>query len=487
MKPDLQFSRRSLLRAAGSTLLVPTFLKQAFAQSVTTTSPNLIVMMHTNGTHQASFWPTGTAFTSTILGNMLTDPTVGPKTTLINGIYLNKQGNPGGDGHDWGWHGIYSGYDNIAISGGQGGGGASVDQLLIKQLQFGTPFPNIHCGVNAANYSLINAGRASWVCAQAGAQVPCEIDIYALYTKVFGSVTTSAIPMTMTPGTPTGTPTPAATQAATLRLQQRKSVLDTVAADLTALEGRLGPAERAKVDIHLQAVRDFENRLTNLATLNAGGGTGTTTGTGGVTITRPSSCSSVKPSMTGVPSTGQGNEANAPALFTLFMEFIANAIGCNMVKIITYQAGRGGEHFHFAWLNLPGMQPDFHNQIAHKDTGDATVASVMVGVAQYQAGLVFDLASKLATFPQGNGKTALDNSLIVYGNELATGPHGTAGYPIVFLGGAAGKLKQTGVYVNSGTQPSQRLGCTIMNIMGVPATGFGPVANCGVLQGLSLA
>jgi len=28
----LQFSRRALLRAAGSTLLVPTFLKQAFAQ-----------------------------------------------------------------------------------------------------------------------------------------------------------------------------------------------------------------------------------------------------------------------------------------------------------------------------------------------------------------------------------------------------------------------------------------------------------------------
>jgi hypothetical protein len=43
------------------------------------------------------------------------------------------------------------------------------------------------------------------------------------------------------------------------------------------------------------------------------------------------------------------------------MEFLANAIGCNMVQIMGFQAGRGGEHFHHTWLNLPGMQPDFHN------------------------------------------------------------------------------------------------------------------------------
>ena len=58
MKPasDLRFSRRTLLRAAGSTVLVPTFLKQAFAQTAPTV-PNLIMMMQTNGTHQSSFWP----------------------------------------------------------------------------------------------------------------------------------------------------------------------------------------------------------------------------------------------------------------------------------------------------------------------------------------------------------------------------------------------------------------------------------------------
>lgn len=466
MKPsdDCRFSRRTLLRAAGTTVLVPTFLKQAFAQSVPTV-PNLVLMMQTNGTHQASYWPTAGTFTSPILGNLLADKVVGPKTTLVKGINLAKTGNPGGNGHDWGWHGLYSGYDNIAKGSDQFGGGPSVDQVLLGKLKFHTPFKSIHCGVTAADYKLINAGRASWVCQSAGLQVPCEIDIYGLYSKVFGSVTT------------TGTTSPTDMQAAMRRLAQRKSVLDAVAADMQTLEARLGPTERAKVDVHLQALRDFETRLSDSAP---------TGGTSGGT-TRPASCASAKPSKTGVPSTGQGNEANADALFQLFMEFIANAIGCNMVTILTFQAGRGGEHFHYSWLNLPGMRADFHDDIAHKDDGSDTVAGqVMVGVAQYYTQLVTTLAQKLAAFPGANGTTALDNSLIVWGNELATGPHGINGYPIALVGGAAGKLKKTGTVVDMGTQPHHRLGCTIENIMGVPAAGFGAAPTCGVLQGLSL-
>ena len=483
---NFEFSRRTLMKAAGSTLLVPTFLKQAFAQTATPLPP-LVLMMQNNGTHQSSFWPAAGAFTSPILAQLLADPVVGPKTTLLQGIYLNKIGNPGGNGHDWGWHGLYSGYDNISgSSGGQAGGGPSLDQVLVSKIgsTFTTPFKNIHCGVNAENYSLINPGRASFSCQIAGSQYPVNADIYGLYTQVFGSVV--ATPATTTPQTTAATQ--AATQAATLRLTQRKSVLDTVAADLQALEGRLGTAERAKVDVHLQAVRDFETRLTAMATATSGGG---------ATGPRPASCATQKASPTGLVN-AQGSEANAPALFTLFMQFIAAAVGCNMVQVLTFQAGRGGGHFHYAWLNLPGMAADFHNDIAHKDTtNDATSGTpggVMVGVAQYYAGLVQSLGNQLAMFPAANGKTALDNSLVVYGNELATGPHGigtastpNVGYPIVLIGGAAGRLTKTGYVAGTGNQPHQRLGCSLMNIMGVPSTGFGAVANCGVFQGLMTA
>ena len=156
---------------------------------------------------------------------------------------------------------------------------------------------------------------------------------------------------------------------------------------------------------------------------------------------------------------------------------------------MTFQFGRGGGHLHYQWLNLPNMPTDFHDLAAHKDQGtDGTdAANLCIGVGQYYALLHTELAAKLASFPQANGTTALDNSLVVWGNELATGPHGTDGYPIALLGGAAGKLKRTGYMVDSGTQIHQRLGCTIQNIMGMPSTGFGWVPTCGNFTGLELA
>ena len=52
--------------------------------------------------------------------------------------------------------------------------------------------------------------------------------------------------------------------AATQRLALRKSVLDSVTGDLQELSGRLGPDDNHKLDFHLTAVRDVENKLSNL-------------------------------------------------------------------------------------------------------------------------------------------------------------------------------------------------------------------------------
>jgi hypothetical protein len=241
-----------------------------------------------------------------------------------------------------------------------------------------------------------------------------------------------------------------------------------VAADLTTLEKRLGAGERAKVDVHLSALRDFETRMSaNTAPVTA-------------------ACAAVKPSQAGVNSSGQGNEANAEVLERLFMEFIANTVGCNMVGVLSFQFGRGGDHFHYAWLNIPGMPSDAHDLVAHLDNGDANIARIFTEIKKWYTEIVTDLATRLSKIPAGDGKTALDNALVVWGNELGTGNHGMNNIPIVLLGGAAGRLKRTGYLVDAGPQPHQRLGATILNIMGVPAQGFGGLPACGNIAGLDL-
>jgi hypothetical protein len=133
------------------------------------------------------------------------------------------------------------------------------------------------------------------------------------------------------------------------------------------------------------------------------------------------------------------------------------------------------------------MPPDFHNQVAHLDNGsNADAGRIHTVVNQWYTTMVTSLAAKLDAFPAGNGKTALDNSLIVWGNEIATGPHGMNGMPIVLIGSAAGRLARTGYVVNAGAQPHQRLGATVLNIMGDPSPGFGGLPNAGRIQGLDL-
>jgi len=457
-----QFSRRDLLKAAGATLAVPVFLESSFAAAAST-PPALVLLMQTNGTHQESFWPSASAWDATtgawdsvILNKLLTNPALSSKTTLVKGVNYKPIGTPSGNQHDQGFHGLYSGFDSIAGPGGSFGGGISLDQRLAREANFANArLKNIHCGVHAVNYMAINAGRISFSATGPSQQMPCELDLYALYERVFGSGMGS---------------TPADQQKAMRRLMQRKSVLDSVAGDLEALQKRLGPNERQKVDIHLTALRDFETRLS------------ASTGTGPVLT----GCAAVKPSMTGVPTGGQGNEANAEVLERLFMEFIANTVACQMVGVLSFQFGRGGDHFHYGWLNIPGMPSDAHDYVAHLDSGDANIARINTEIKKWYTDVVSDLAARLAAFPQSDGKTALDNSLVVWGNEVATGPHDQNNIPVVLIGGAAGRLKRTGYLVDAGAQPHHRLGTTILNIMGIPATGFGGLPACGPVSGLEL-
>jgi hypothetical protein len=450
-----------LLRAAGATLAVPAFLKSAFAAPAASTPPPLVLLMQTNGTHQDAFWPTASTWDATtgswdsvILNKLLTNPALGPKTILIKGLNYQAIKTPDGNQHDQGFHGLYSGFDSIAGPGGSFGGGISLDQRLVREATFSAAkLKSIHCGVHAVNYAAINAGRLSFSATAPAQQVPCELDLYALYERVFG---------------PMGGDQDA--QRAQKRLAQRKSVLDAVAGDLTALERRLGPNEREKVDIHLTALRDFEARL------SAGAGTGPVL----------AGCASIKPPMTGVPTSGQGNEAYAETLERLFMEFIANTTACKRVGVLSFQFGRGGDHFHYDWLKIPGMPSDAHDFVAHLDGGDANIARINIEIKKWYTDVVADLAARLAAFPQGDGKNALDTSLVVWGNEQATGPHDQKNIPVALLGGAGGRLKRTGYLVDAGAQEHQRLGATLLNIMGVAATGFGGLPDCGLISALDL-
>ncbi len=139
----------------------------------------------------------------------------------------------------------------------------------------------------------------------------------------------------------------------------------------------------------------------------------------------------------------------------------------------------------FGW---EGINLDTHGQLAHADTSDAGSSpdntAKLVTVNRYYASVVARLASALAATPDFDGSSALDNTLIVWGNEMGRGDHNLSNVPIVLIGGPLADSTGRSKLVDAGVQPFQRLGCTILRSMGIAANGFGDAPASGPIVGL---
>jgi hypothetical protein len=444
-------TRRQWLAATGACGLLSPFLRPRPALAAPPT-PRLVLLMQSNGTSQANFWPAPgvTPLTSPILDPILKDPLLAPNAIVVKGL-SNSQGGAG-NGHDQGFSGLYSGYKSVGTFADPWGAGISLDQILRQKLTFGEPFPTLNCGVLASDTPPFKTHRRSFSYTGLRQQVPTEVDPYKLYSQFF-------------PAPPRGSRGEDPVTAAKRRLRQKQSVLDYVVGDLKSLRTGLGAGDRSKLDAHEASLREVERRLG--ATLLP-------------EVPRPARCVGMSPPAQGLDVT---LEDNAPALVQLMFDFLAMALSCQLTRIVTFQFGHGGEKWYYRWL---GINENSHDDIAHRDNGiDPVVTGKILKINVWYAEQVAMLARGLARIPEGEG-TALDNTLIVWGNEIATGPHAMDDIPVVLLGKAAGRLKRSGYLLDQGRQDYQVLGTSLLNIMGVPATGLGEAPMCGPLPGLEV-
>jgi hypothetical protein len=434
---DRVFGRRALLRAAGSTLLVPAFLREAFA-SPQVIGPRLVIFMQALGTHQQTFWPDASG-TSPILNPILGDAALRAKTVLVKGI-RNETTGPGNE-HDRGFNSLWTGVKPIGVPEDCFGGGESIDQILRRQLAPQVKFPSLNCGVLAADVAPKNGHRRSFSYIGPGRQLPTRVDPYRLYAMLF-------------PENSNDSP-----DVSARRLALRKSVLDHAARDLSSLSGRLGPKERQKLEAHSTALREYEVRL------SAAAGSG--------------ACARPSPPGAGIDVM---REDNVPVLTDLMLDLVAVALQCNVTRIVTFQLGFCGNQWRYRWL---GIDKDSHEEIAHFDVPDgsnAVTGAAMTEIGRWVAERLARFTRKLDAVPEQGG-TALDNSLVVWANENSNGVHGMTNLPIVLLGRAGGRLARTGV-IDDGVQSHYQLNTSVLRLMGIEAAGFGDKPDCGPLRGL---
>jgi hypothetical protein len=450
-------TRRGALKAlAAIPFAAP--LARAFAAAGGAPPPKrLVLVMQNNGTQQGSFWPDD-RLSSPILDALFEDAYgadngLRNKVNIVKGMSIPFDGN-GTDGnqHDMGFARLYTGEKLLSKAGGPWGGGPSVDQIVAGDWST----DSLALGVLASGYEPFPKPgfehRRSFVyLGPAQLKYPL-VDPLGVYHKLFGSGGGGA--------------------DVRQRLLRRQSVLDAVTGNLTEVAARLGADDGRKLDYHLTAIREVEQRLA--ATLADGNK---------VCAMTPDPPPDF---LAADPEAETTIETDIPALVDAMVDLGAVALACGLTRIVTLQLGYCGGKWGFAW---EGINMEFHEHCAHQDTSDAGSTpentAHVVAANRYYAGRVARLATALDAAPDGDG-TLLDNTLVVWGNELGRGDHSQANVPVVLLGltGPGQGLPAGGRVVDAGEQVMNRLGCTVLNLMDHPAAGFGDVLDCGVFEGL---
>jgi hypothetical protein len=236
----------------------------------------------------------------------------------------------------------------------------------------------------------------------------------------------------------------------------RKSLLDAVAADTTELRERLPTGDRARLDQHLQSIRDVERSLDALKSAQ--------------------SCA-LPPRPDARPADMPGNQEPLVEMNKALADLVTLALACDVTRVFRFTFTSLQSDAIFWPIGLfTGHHGFGHNEPAPQPIIQKAVVFTMQQLAY--------LVAKLKSVPVGLG-TLLDQTCIFACSEQADPQnHSPYDIPTLVIGRAGGGLR-TGVHFSGGGVNNfshrtdvpgaihTRVLTTIMKAVGVPQTSFG--------------
>ncbi|XXX76902.1 DUF1552 domain-containing protein [Sorangium sp. So ce134] len=409
--------RRAFLKglgaSVGASFLFTPFL-DSIAQAAPGKKPKRLLLFCTMGTAPQIWKPTSVSGETPTFSES-TSPLADVKqhVVLVDGL---PSGNPGNN------HGAPDGLTGLGFGGGPAGL-ISVDQFIADKLIAAgtkTTIPSLLLGAE----STVNGGRSPYYRAD---NLPTIASPKSAYTTLFGS----AIPSNTTSDD---------------LLRRRRSVLDNLKNEIKALEGNLGSEQKYKLALHLDSIRQIEERLSN--TSSGGGGT----------------CAA--------PATPSGDPTNPLEANLLHMDLIVGAFACDITRVAAIQWGSDQAMN----VELPdiGLRGEEHGSMIH--TG-APAHLDLVKLEKWLAQRFVDLINKLKAIPEADGSgTLFDNTLIAWCRDMGDSPnHNQNEMKFVLASGEGGYLKTSpgGRYVRS-NERHERVLLSLCDAMGVTDfRGFG--------------
>ena len=435
-----RFSRRTFFTGAGVTLAAAPFVPLLQSHAADGPPLRLILMFTANGTVRDAWLPSGSE-TDFTLGPILA-PLEAHKQSLIvlDGLQYNSGG--AGNNHMAGpskftcGTGLLSGSEfsggGDALSGW--GGGKSIDQTYADVAGQETPFNSLELAVRVTSAN----PRTRLSYSGPNQPIPPESSPYAVFERLFAEFGASAA------------------EIAQLKAE-RKSVIDVVKAQIQTLENEVAPEDRLKIEAHLDGVREIELRLESENTF-------------GAACEEPVLGAEVDP---------LAND-NYPAISRLQLDLLVMAFACDLTRASTFMWNGSTSGQTFPWLGIGTS----HHDLSHEGDSNTAAKNDLIAINTWYAGEVAYLLDKLAAIPEGDG-TMLDNTIIVWGNELGKGnSHTRTQIPFVMAGGKNAGIAG-GRYLTYQDVPNNRLLVSVLNALGIDVDTYGDLDNgSGGLSGL---
>jgi hypothetical protein len=238
-------------------------------------------------------------------------------------------------------------------------------------------------------------------------------------------------------------------------LADRKSVVDFLKDDVSRLSKRFTAADRSRLDAHLAGIQSIEKQLT----------------TGVQTCATPTLPARIDPR----------NMDNFPKIATIQMDLMMLALTCGMTNVATFMFANADSWQFYPWLGIN----EEHHTMSHAGDMDTATNEKLVKINIWHAEQIKYMVDKLAAATEADGSSMLDNSLLLWGNEIGRGnTHTYQDIPWMLLGGAGGTLKM-GRYLQFNRQPhnnmlasiAQAFGLTDVTKFGDPAVATGMFTN----------
>jgi Protein of unknown function (DUF1552) len=443
------FCRRNFLQAMGLSAaaapFLPYFDREAEAQD--NGFPRRLLLIFTgNGTLADQYWPTGTETNFTFGAGSITEPLAPFKSKLLFPKNLRRL-TSGSGAHEKNMGGLWTCSKLVATNGYPTG--PSVDQVIAREIKAGLAFDSLQFGVQCDSF---NTGGnkpvlKSMTYSGSNAVLTPEDNPIAMFEKLMlGNV-----------GGPTPPTGPSAEDLARIRAQ-KQSVIDAVRGDLNSLRSRIDSDDRYKLDQHLQGIADIEKRISQ--PMNPGG-----------TI---SGCVSPgAPSNTLADPAARKLNQNFPAILDIQNKLAVAALACNRTRVASVQWSRAFSPIVHEWVDVHSD----HHTISHKS--DADSIGQLHRLNRWYGERFADLLRQLDSVREGNG-TLLDNTVVIWGNEAATGQHDASTAVFVMAGSCGGKLK-TGRLVDATGYDWSQLLITVCHAMG--ATSVTTLGDLGMKGG----